>query len=181
MAGFEKGKKYEVVDAEQGDCIGCCFHIEGVCNLDITIPCRKDFIFKEVKRMEQKFIIGDLAKVILDDEEQVVKVIGYDPTYKRYLLANEYIDETRGCISVAEDRIMPIPLTPEFFKKNGWKKFKRPYSRDYCYRRKGAPTLNIRSEKEVYFHWGDHDKSITTVHQLQHLLFGLGLNSEMEV
>ena len=29
--------------------------------------------------------------------------------------------------------------------------------------------------------WGDQDESITTVHQLQHLLFGLGLNSEMEV
>lgn len=26
MAGFEKGKKYDVVDAEQGDCIGCCFN-----------------------------------------------------------------------------------------------------------------------------------------------------------
>ena len=26
MAGFEKGKKYEVVDAEQGDCIGFCFN-----------------------------------------------------------------------------------------------------------------------------------------------------------
>lgn len=77
--------------------------------------------------------------------------------------------------------IVPIPLTPEILEKNGWKKFKRPYSSDYCYRRKGYPTLNIRSKKEVYFHWGDHDKSITTVHELQHLLFGLGLNSEMEV
>lgn len=79
------------------------------------------------------------------------------------------------------EQITPILLTPKILEKNGWKKFKRPYSRDYCYRRKGYPTLNIRSEKEVYFHWGDHDKSITTVHQLQHLLFGLGLNSEMEV
>ena len=77
--------------------------------------------------------------------------------------------------------LYPIPLTPEILKKNGWKKFKRPYSSDYCYRRKGYPTLNIRSEKEVYFHWGDQDESITTVHQLQHLLFGLELNSEMEV
>ena len=75
----------------------------------------------------------------------------------------------------------PIKLTRTILKKNGWKKFKRPYSSDYCYRRKGYPTLNIRSEKELYFHWGDHDKSITAVHQLQHLLFGLGLNSEMEV
>lgn len=29
MAGFEKGKKYDVVDAEQGDCVGCCFNKDG--------------------------------------------------------------------------------------------------------------------------------------------------------
>ena len=82
---------------------------------------------------------------------------------------------------ICQNDIMHVHIWEEFLKKNGWKKFKRPYSSDYCYRRKGYPTLNIRSEKEVYFHWGDHDKSITIVHQLQHLLFGLGLNSEMEV
>lgn len=74
-----------------------------------------------------------------------------------------------------------VPITPEILEKNGWKKIKRPYSSDYCYRRKSYPTLNIRSEKEVYFHWGDHDRSIITIHQLQHLLFGLGINHEMEV
>lgn len=84
------------------------------------------------------------------------------------------------CCAWVKD-IVPINLVPAILEKNGWKKFKRPYSKDYCYRRKGYPTLNIRSEKEVYFHWGDQDESITTVHQLQHLLFGLGLNSEMEV
>ena len=84
------------------------------------------------------------------------------------------------CCAWVKD-IVPIPITPEILKKNGWKKSKRPYSSDYCYRRKRYTTLNILSEKEVYFHWGDHDKSITTVHQLQHLLFGLGLNTEMEV
>ena len=84
------------------------------------------------------------------------------------------------CCAWVKD-IVPIPITPEILEKNGWKKFKRPYSSDYCYRRKGYTTLNIRSEKEVYFHWGDHDKSITTVHQLQHILLGLGLNSEIKV
>lgn len=128
-----------------------------------------------------EYITGDLVKVWLDLGYQVAEVVGYNPTYQKYILTNWYIEETRGGISVAEDRIMPIPLTPEFLKKNGWKKFKRPYSSDYCYRRKGYPTLNICSEKEVDFHWGDHDKSITTVHQLKHLLFGLGLDSEMEV
>ena len=84
------------------------------------------------------------------------------------------------CCAWVKD-IVPIPITPDILEKNGWKKFKRPYSSDYCYRRKDYPTLNMRSKKEVYFHWGDHDKSITTVHQLQHLLFGLNINNEMEV
>ena len=92
----------------------------------------------------------------------------------------EIADTGSESVFQGED-LKPIKLTRTILKKNGWKKFKRPYSSGYCYRRKGYPTLNIRSEKEVYFHWGDHDKSITTVHQLQHLLFGLGLNSEMEV
>lgn len=133
--------------------------------------------------MVQKYIVGDLVKVWLDLDikYQIAEVAGYNPTYQEYILTNWYIEETRGCISVAEDRIKPICLTQKILKKNGYKKFKRPYSSDYCFRRKGYPTLNIHSEKEVYFHWGDHDKSITTVHQLQHLLFGLGLNSGMEV
>ena len=109
-------------------------------------------------------------------------------TIKKYVKV--YVCSTNNALSLEDmdgkiydyiGLLYPIPLTPEILKKNGWKKFKRHYSSDYCYRRKGYHTLNIRSEKEVYFHWGDHDKSITTVHQLQHLLFGLGLNSEMEV
>ena len=69
-----------------------------------------------------KYIIGDLVKVSLDDEEQVVSVIGYDPTYERYQLSNEYIYKTRGYISVVEDEIKPIPLTLEILEKNGWKR-----------------------------------------------------------
>ena len=133
--------------------------------------------------MAQKYIVGDLVKVWLDLEikYQVAEVVGYNPTYQKYILTNWYIEETRGCISVAEDRIIPIPLTPEILEKNGWKKSLRPYSKYSWYRRKGYPTLNIRSENEILFYWGDHNKNITTVHELQHLLFGLGLNSEMEV
>ena len=109
-------------------------------------------------------------------------------TIKKYVKV--YVCSTNNALSLEDmdgkiydyiGLLYPIPLTPEILKKNGWKKFKRPYSSDYCYRRKGYTTLNIRSDKEVYFHWGDHDESITTIHQLQHLLFGLNINSEMEV
>ena len=64
MAGFEKGKKYDVVDAEQGDCVGCCFNKDG-CTLDISIPCREGFIYKEIKESDNERLlrlIKNLAK-----------------------------------------------------------------------------------------------------------------------
>ena len=122
---------------------------------------------------------SDPSKTLKLDEGTVMKGVvrlenleGVEFGDKGYLFGD--------CCAWVKD-VVPIPLTPERLKKNGWKKFKRPYSSDYCYRRKGYPTLNIRSEKEVYFHWGDQDESITTIHQLQHLLFGLNINNEMEV
>ena len=123
--------------------------------------------------MAQKYIKGDV--VMYGNQIMVIK----EPKDGSHfdLLWNNWI--IYSYINIEE--IKPIPLTPEILEKNGWKKFKRPYSRDYCFKRKDYPTLNIRSKKEVYFHWGGHNKSITAVHQLQHLLFGLGLNSEMEV
>lgn len=54
MAGFEKGKKYDVVDAKHGACVGCCFNKDGYCNLDIDIPCRKEFIYKEIKENDNE-------------------------------------------------------------------------------------------------------------------------------
>ena len=127
--------------------------------------------------MDIEYIPGDLVSVYVGVKKYIVYVIGTENEVLLY-----QIKFPNGEIQYADkDNIVPIPLTPERLKKNGWKKFKRPYSSDYCYRRKGYPTLNIRSEKEVYFHWGDHDESITTIHQLQHLLFGLNINNEMEV
>lgn len=124
--------------------------------------------------MTQKYIEGDIVEY--DNKIMVVK----EPRDGSHFDLSCPKEGLVYCF-VGVDEIRPVRITPEILEKNGWKKFKRPYSRDYCFKRKGYPTLNIRSEKEVYFHWGDHDKSITTVHQLQHLLFGLGINHEMEV
>ena len=72
--------------------------------------------------------------------------------------------------------VKPIPLTPEILEKNGWKKDDRGYSfRDIIFLNKddfGGWAIGI----------GDaYILTIASIHQLQHLLFGLGLNSEMEV
>lgn len=92
-----------------------------------------------------EYIPGDLVKTILDDKEQVTKVIGYNPTYKEYLLSNKYIYETRGYISVKKDKIMPIPLTLKILKKNGWAKDTHRNCLDEmpaeAYEKKGFPLM----------------------------------------
>ena len=120
-----------------------------------------------VKESALRFAKDKIFKVISSLSGGFVKVV--------------MLNDSSTTYSISNNAVRPIPLTPEILEKNGWKKFKRPYSSDYCYRRKSYPTLNICSKKEVYFHWGDHDRSIITIHQLQHLLFGLGINHEMEV
>lgn len=140
--------------------------------------------------MSQKYIVGDLVKVWLDLDikYQVAEVVGYNPTYQKYILTNWYIEETRGGISVAEDRIMPIPLTPEILEKNGWEFIGGQVDED-------GFTWDIYSSGDVLpdlYYYPDGNFSvfmyreeilpdIKYVHQLQHFLFGLGLNTEMEV
>ena len=125
-----------------------------------------------------KYIPGDLVKTILDDKEQVTKVIGYNPTYKEYLLSNKYIYKTRGYISVKKDKIMPIPLTPKILKKNGWELnsatwiYKKGYIKVFKLLDNKTYAAYIFEVRVFEFHF---------IHELQHLLFGLGINHEMEV
>lgn len=142
-----------------------------------------------------EYIVGDFAKISLEDKKQVVSVIGYDPTYEEYLLSNEYIHETRGCVSVAEDKIMPIPLTPRILKKNGWDKEEKDGSvfslsevfmggdendednytcfQLYYQNKKDGWVIDMRGEPLKF--------GVHYVHELQHLFFGLGINHKMKV
>lgn len=138
--------------------------------------------------MVQKYIIGDLVKVILDDEEQVVKVIGYGPTYKSYLLANEYIYGTRGCISVTEDKIKPIRLTRKILKKNGWYGVTHSKQSDdntkilyKTFKRNSYPTIKVSQDLKITCELSPFIVKLESVSDLQHLLFGLGINHKMEV
>ena len=100
------------------------------------------------------------------------------------------------CCAWVKD-IVPIPITPEILEKNGWVKevmsrginnrhwvYTKPDIEEYgyfpIYIEKG-----IGDEFDVY---PFTDNNVCTqiayikyVHELQHLLFGLGINHEMEV
>lgn len=77
-----------------------------------------------------------------------------------------------------------LTLTPEILEKNGWKHKKEfgeywfvPRNEDY----ELLALDKVGEEWAIYIEENSSNfENIKFVHQLQHLLFGLGLNSEME-
>ena len=77
--------------------------------------------------------------------------------------------------------LYPIPLTPDILEKNGWKLSHGFY---WSPNEEGA---GIGLSSETGYVWNAYlgrqplRSNINSVSDLQHILFGLGLNSEMEV
>ena len=122
--------------------------------------------------MEQKFIIGDI--VMYDNK---IHTIMDTLELNNYELS--YIEHP-----VHQLELSGVPLTLEILEKNGWKDdgydwYRLPTKRAYLYITKDITTLD---EFLVCVGLDRHNlASINFVHQLQHLLFGLNINSEMEV
>nr|UWD59043.1 MAG: hypothetical protein [Bacteriophage sp.]UWG23151.1 MAG: hypothetical protein [Bacteriophage sp.] len=142
-----------------------------------------------------EYIPGDFISVYVGVKKYIVEVIG---TENENEVLSYQIKFPNGEIQYADkDNIVPIPLTPEILEKNGWKKevmsrgvknshwvYTKTDIEEYgyfpIYIEKG-----IGDEFDVYPFTGNHVCKqiayIKYVHQLQHLLFGLGINHEMEV
>lgn len=89
------------------------------------------------------------------------------------------------CCAWVKD-IVPIPITPKILEKNGW----RTQNRWYYYLDVAEGFISYigidfkyKSNKgHLYVEVdGNNMVEIQYCHELQHFLFGLGLNSEMEV
>lgn len=88
---------------------------------------------------------------------------------------------------VDKDNIVPIPLTPEILDNNKWKRLK---SKRYTWWRARLDGVYyfIKPNKDYPSVWElcrgktkHRFKKIRYVHQLQHFLFGLELNSDMRL
>lgn len=83
------------------------------------------------------------------------------------------------CCAWVKD-IVPIPLTPAFLEKNGWKvslECKLIYVKE-----DDVKVFRLLDDIHYAVYIGFvRLLEFQHIHQLQHLLFGLGLNSEMEV
>lgn len=142
--------------------------------------------------MAQKYIIGDLVKYKVGGLEFIAEITN---TSKYGYCFKAVSDDISGtlCKEFAKD----IPLTTEILEKNGWVKevMSRGVSNSHCVYTK--PDIEEYGYFPIYIEKGIGDEFdvypftdnnvckqiayIKYVHQLQHLLFGLGINSEIEV
>lgn len=128
-----------------------------------------------------EYIPGDLVMVkesaLQFAKDKIFKVISsLSGGFVKVVMLND----SSTTYSISNNAIRPIPITPEILEKNGWKK---PDGFDSYWLDK----IGLLQDGDVWhLALGSIEIAVTLgniqyVHQLQHLLFGLGLNSEMEV
>lgn len=134
--------------------------------------------------MDKLYIPGDLVMVkksaLQFAKDKIFKVISsLSGGFVKVVL----LDDSSATYSISKNAVRPIPLTPAILEDNGWEKLDNVHN---------IPTYEHPETEwfEVMFELDDCKAycldsaivdSFNYVHQLQHLLFGLGLNSEMEV
>ena len=129
--------------------------------------------------MIQKYIKGDLVIIKTEpnnfiQNDIVCKFINYEIIDKVLLRTINDTDE----FIVEKSQFIPISLTLSILEKNGWEHKDDVYFKEYPYRKL------VVMDNKVYIINESCSLflcEVKYVHELQHLLFGLGLKSEMEV
>lgn len=142
--------------------------------------------------MDKLYIPGDLVMV----DNDIVKVMAISINYFLKIINNyDVMFHSGNVYKYSPNELKPIPLTPEILEKNGWDKEEKDGSvfslseafmggdendednytcfQLYYQNKEDGWVIDMRGEPlkfEVHY-----------VHELQHLLFGFGINHEMEV
>ena len=88
------------------------------------------------------------------------------------------LNDSSTTYSISNNAIRPIPLTPEILKKNGWEKLYEKFFEKNV----NNIRLTIELSENIYVAINRiFIMEIHYIHELQHLLFGLGINHKMEV
>ena len=128
-----------------------------------------------VKKSALQFAKDKIFKVISSLSGGFIKVV--------------MLNDSSTTYSISNNAIRPIPLTTEILENNGWEFM--GHQVDF-----GGFLFDIYSKRDIlpylYYYYADKDFSVSIcgeialpdmkyVHELQHLLFGLGINHEMDV
>ena len=105
-----------------------------------------------------------------------------DGYYATYYDENEILQEVN--VNVIEG----VPLTQEILEENGWYGATQSKQSDgntkilyKTFKRKGYPTIKVSQDLKITCELSPFIVKLESVPDLQHLLFGLGLNHKMEV
>ena len=122
--------------------------------------------------MEQEYIKGDIV-MYNNKIHTIMDILGVNNYELSYISHPVHQLELSG-----------VPITPEILKKNEWRKTKESFKTQSYYKKNFGVNVMTIITINGYFRVVyniTHIRYIQYVHELQHLLFGLGLNSEMEV
>lgn len=139
--------------------------------------------FGTSKNVVYRVAESDPSKTLLkfDDESTIKGAVRLENYEAKELGDKGYL--SGDCGAWVKD-IVPIPITTKILEKNGWKKSKINDCA-YFYYKDGLFLTYTSKDGKFWFDDFDYSSSICVelpyVHSLQHLLFGIGLNSEMEV
>ena len=125
-----------------------------------------------------EYIPGDLVT-----NKYYTKVLIVKKTVKN-MVYTQNRDAFSDTYLLHKDDVVPMLLSPDILEKNGWKKQNKvPINCTILYNLHNEITIgyNTNSKTFVYDFGINKLLRIRFIHQLQHLLFGLGINSEMEV
>ena len=134
--------------------------------------------------MTQKYIEDDLVRIKTEPNNLTPNKVVYK--FVDYVAIDKVLIRTINGIDrlVEKDLIVPIPLTPKILSTNMFKIVRQDES-GALYFKDGLGidivASYVRNCYDIYISGNKMLKDIKYLHQLQHLLFGLGLNSEMEV
>ena len=123
----------------------------------------------------KKYITGDLLYYKICNAKYLIEVTN---TSKHGYCFKGVKEDFNGVI--CDEFIEDIPLTPEILEKNGWKSI----NGKYALKIKNANYVVLEFTEDCIYAYINEKTMLFTIkyiHELQHLLFGLGLNHEMEV
>ena len=130
----------------------------------------------KTKRMDKlEYIPGDLVKFATN----TYTIVNFEENFLHNKICYALISTNSTKTAFVADRdILPIPITPEILEKNGWKKLYEKFFEKNV----NDIRLTIEFSENIYVAINRiFIMEIHYVHELQHLLFGLGINHEMEV
>lgn len=126
--------------------------------------------------MKQKYIVGDIV-MYKNRIRKIINTLGFN----NYVLS--YVRHP-----VNQSELSGFPLTHEILEKNGW--YGETHSKQSdgntkilykTFKRKGYPTIKVSQDLKNTCEMSTFIVKLESVSDLQHLLFCLGLNSEMKV